>query len=191
MIRFRDTLSRSAPPSWLVGAANLHRRPHRDGELWACGDALYLDDAGPWRDVGDGYAVAGPVEAWGAYRKGESWADFEPVADLRGRLWMAPRVLDATGERVFRVAYGPDFLPELTPEQYRMLDIAKAARDALTAGQTGVQDVPMQTACRWAAELLGVAYHLPVPAVAALAILDDALSVGVLSVAIGAQVEAA
>lgn len=189
MIRFRDTLSRPAPPPWLAGADSLHRRPSRDGELWMCGDALYMTDAGPWRDIGDGYQVAGPVESWEDYRTRADWAEFDTVTDLRGRKWAAPRVIDAAGDRVFRVAYGPDFLPELTAEQYRMLDVAKAARDALTAGERGTQDVPMNVACRWAADLLSVAYRIPVPAVAALAILDDGLATGILSVAIGADVE--
>jgi hypothetical protein len=191
VIRFRDTLSRSTPPPWLAGAENLHRRQSRCGELWACGDALYLTDAGPWRDIGDGYEVSGPVESWEDYRKREDWAEFDIVTDLRGREWAAPRVIDAAGDRVFRVAYGPDFLPELTAEQYRMLDVAKAARDALTAGAAGTQDVPMTIACRWAADLLGVAYRLPVPAVAALAIMDDGLAAAVLATAVGAGVEVA
>jgi hypothetical protein len=189
MIRFRDTLSRPQPPPWLEGAANLNRRPARDGELWACGDTLYLTDAGPWRDIGDGYAVAGPVADTEAYRRAECWADFDDVPDLRGHMWSVPRVMDAAGERLFRVSYGPDFLPELTPQQSRMLEVAKAARDALTAGQQGTQDVDMRLACQWAAELLCVGYHLSVKSVAGLGILDDALVIGALSLAVGADVE--
>lgn len=187
MIRFRDTLSRSQPPPFLVGAANLNRRPARAGEIWVAGDPMFADDAGPWRAIGDGYEVAGPVDNHDAYRKAALWVSTEPVSDLAGRFWEAPRILDAAGERVFRVNYGPDFLPELTPEQYRMMDVAKAARDAIAASTSGTQDAGTQAACRWAAELLACTYHLPVPAIAALCIMDDTLTVGVISGAIGLQ----
>lgn len=189
MIRFRDTLNRSKPPAWLAGARNLHRRASVMGELWACGDALYLTDAGPWKPIGDGYEVAGPVESWDDYRRADSWFNTEDAHDMAGRAWAIPRVLDENGDRAFRVAYGADFLPELSPEQYHVLEVAKAAKDAIDASTRGVQDAGVQAACRWAAELIARAYHLPVPAIAALCILDDDLATGALSVAIGMRCE--
>lgn len=189
MIRFRDTLNRPQPPPWLEGAANLNRRPARDGELWACGDALYLTDAGPWRDIGDGYQVAGPADNPDDYRRADTWAQFGTVIDLRGREWAVPSVIDIAGERLFSVAYGPDFLPELTPQQERMMAVARAARDALTAGGKGTQDVDMRLACQWAAEFLCVAYHWSVPTVAGLGILDDALVIGTLQYGASVDVE--
>lgn len=189
MIRFRDTMSRSQPPPWLVGAANLSRRPARDGELWACGDALFLTDAGPWVDIGDGYHVAGHVSDHTDYLRASTWFDSESVTDMHGNAWEIPRVTDASGNRVFRVSYGKEFLPELTPEQYHVMEVCKAARDAIAASTDGVQDVGVQAACRWAAELMARSYHLPVSAIAALCIMDDHLAIGALSVAIGLSCE--
>lgn len=189
MIRFRDTLSRSQPPPWMAGAANLNRRPSREGELWACGDALYLTDAGPWVDIGDGYHVSGPIDGHTAYARRATWFDVEQVADMHGNLWDIPRIMDSTGNRVFRVSYGNDFLPELTPEQYHVMEVCKAARDAIAASTDGVQDVGVQAACRWAAELMARSYHMPVSAIAALCIMDDQLAIGALSVAIGLSCE--
>jgi hypothetical protein len=146
--------------------------------LWAVGDAMTLDESGSWLNIGDGYAVAGPGDEHAAYRKAQSWFMTEPVTDLTGRVWHIPRIIDGDGERVFRVAYGADFTPALTPEQYRMMDIAKAARDGIVASESGVQDVDMQMCCRWVADMLACAYHLPPAAIGALCILDDALVVG-------------
>lgn len=187
MIRFRDTKSRPQPPSWLVGAANLHRRPNADGELWMCGDPIYLDNSGKWAPIGDGYEVAGPVESWADYQRNDRWVDVVEVHDMSGRRWVAPKILDEAGDRAFRVSYGADFLPSPTAEQYRMLEVAQAARDALKASSAGTQDVPMQMACRWAAEMMGAAYRLPVDAIAALGILDDVLVIGYINA--GASVE--
>jgi hypothetical protein len=184
MIRFRDTLNRSSAPPWLIGAHNLHRKPSRDGELWACGDAFYLTDAGPWRELGDGYEVAGPIDAFQDYRRADSWFSVCQAYDMHGNAWDIPKILDAAGNRVFRVSYGRDFMPELSAEQYRILEVAKAAKDAIAASTDGVQDVGVQAACRWAAELLTVSYHLPIEAIAELCIMDDDLAVGALSIAI-------
>lgn len=189
MIRFRDIKNRPAPPAWLVGAPDLVQRASRDGMLWGIGDALTLDGGGIWHDIGDGISVAGPVDAHEAYQRRYSWFTTDEVEDLSGRVWHIPRIVDGNGERAFRVAYGPDFLPALTAEQYAMLEIAKAARDGIAASESGVQDVDMPTACRWAAVLLSCSYHLNVGSVAHLRILDDALVVGALQVACGIRAE--
>lgn len=191
MIRFRDTKNRNAPPPWLTKAVGLQRRADPHGTLWACGDAYLLGSDGDWCALGDGYEVAGPVEDQDTYRRESAWLDVVDVQDLSGREWVAPRILDASGERAFRVSYGADFLPHLSPEQYRYVDIAKAARDGLATGAAGVQDVPMPTACRWAAELLCAVYHLPPGAIGHLCILDDLLVTSVLGAAIGLGVEVA
>jgi hypothetical protein len=189
VIRFRDSKSRPTPPPWLVGASDLVQRVSRDGTLWGAGDALTLDAGGIWHDIGDGIAVAGPTDAHDAYQKRQAWFTTEAVEDLSGRTWEIPRIVDANGERAFRVAYGPDFLPALTAEQYAMIEIAKAARDGVIASQTGVQDVDMPTACRWAAALLCCSYHLNAASVGCLHILDDALVVGAIQAACGVTTE--
>ncbi len=173
----------------MAGADDLVQRQSRDGTLWAIGDALTLGDDGPWLDIGDGYAVAGPVTEHQAYQRQASWLKTQDVTDLHGRDWAVPLILTADGDRAFQVCYGRDFLPAPTPEQYRMLDVAQAARDALIANAGGTQDVPMVMACRWAAELLCASYHLTPDAVAALTILDDALVLALIGASVGLSVE--
>ena len=185
MIRFRDTQNRTGPPQWLADMPNVHRRASSGGDLWMRGDAVCLSDAGPWRPISDGYEVAGPVESAEDYEIDPTWFSIRRVTDMAGREWAIPSVLDANGDRAFRVGYGPDFLPELTAVQYHVLEIAKAARDAIAASTSGTQDAGVQVACRWAASLLSVAYSLPVDAIAALRILDDVLVIGAISAAIG------
>jgi hypothetical protein len=191
VIRFLDRLSRPTAPAWLAGAEGLAQRRCRDGVLWAIGDPITLGDDGPWIDIGDGISVAGPVESHAEYERNAAWLRTVTVSDLRGRAWEVPVILDERGERAFCVSYGADFLPAPTPEQYRMLDIAKAARDALIAASSGTQDIPMQMACRWAAELLCASYHLTPETVAALAILDDELVLQIIGNAVGLPVEVA
>jgi len=164
---------------------NVHRRASAGGELWMRGDAVCLSDAGPWRPISDGYEVAGPVEAAEDYEREPTWFSVERVADMAGREWAVPRILDASGNRAFRVGYGADFLPELTAEQTYILEIAKAARDAIAASTSGTQDAGVQVACRWAASLLSVSYSLPIEAIAGLRILDDVLVIATISASIG------
>ena len=185
MIRFRDTQSRTGPPPWLADVPNVHRRASAGGELWMRGDAVCLSDAGPWRPVVDGYEVAGPVESAEDYEREPTWFSVERVADMAGREWAVPCILDASGNRAFRVGYGANFLPELTAEQTYILEIAKAARDAIAASTSGTQDAGVQVACRWAAALLSVTYSIPVEAIAGLRILDDVLVVAAISASIG------
>lgn len=189
MIRFRDSKSRPTPPAWLAGAADLVQRASPHGMLWGVGDALTLDGGGVWHDMGEGYAVAGPVDAHDAYQKRQSWFSTVGVEDLSGRVWQIPRILDGNGDRAFRVSYGPGFTPSLTAEQYAMMELAQAARDGVSASESGVQDVDMSIACQWAASFLSVAYHLSPDAIAHLCILDDALVVGAIQASCGLRAE--
>jgi hypothetical protein len=113
------------------------------------------------------------------------WAEPVPVQDLQGRQWFAPKILNDAGQRAFSVAYGRDWLPALTPAQSRALAIATAAKTAFD----GADDPDMPTCCQWAAELLTVCHHLPVDAVGACAMLDDALVIGILAAATSADLE--
>jgi len=76
-------------------------------------------------------------------------------------------------------------LPALTAEQYRAMDICQAARDAAKA-----DDLPMDLAARYAAELLCMANHLSIEVIQKLRVLDDVLIVMAIQVAIGAPCEA-
>lgn len=189
MIRFRDSTRLPHPPEFLRGAVGLQQRHAQGGTLWGCGDVFALDDGGEWSSLSSTLEVAGPNDGADAYLRRQSWARTADAADMHGTIWQAPRIIDRSGDRVFSVSYGPDFLPRLTPEQYRATDVAKAARDALIAAVDGAQDIDMALAARWAAELLAVSYHLSVDAIASRGILDDVLIPSVLGVGIDMRLE--
>ncbi len=97
------------------------------------------------------------------------------------RWWACPVILDADGRRAFRVAYGDNWMPALTPEQERAEAIAREARAALTGGQ----DPGTAVGCQWAAELLAMTHHLHPRVIAALHLMDDMLMAETLTIAAG------
>lgn len=172
-----------AAPAWLEGAADLHERINPPGRLWAIGDGLQVADAPDraWSDVGDGWQARVHAQAIGVeLARHLTWCPTSAVSDRDGNLWAALQLLDANGNP--RIAYkygGPSFMPVATPDQKRALDIAEAARSAFLSGN----DLPREVACTWAAELLALANHISVGAIAALGLLDDVLVVHVLRAA--------
>lgn len=189
MIVYHDTTpdTRDTPPPWLVGAHDLHRRDAQGGRWWGVGAHPWL--VGPqdttWHDLDDGWrcCLVGDLDPV-ALRRAQRWCDTEPAVDLHARRWAAPVILGDDGQPVFRVAYGEDFLPALTPEQQRAQEIAKAARQALSSG--GI-DGPY--ARRWAAGLLEITHHLHVQVIGKLTLLDDALVLSVLQPAAGKRLK--
>jgi hypothetical protein len=183
VITYLDTTHTSACPPWLVGAQSIATAEGPHGRLWGAGDPWLLrctmadpEMDGDWRCRWDGV----PEQL----RK-HLWAEPVPVEDLQGRKWRAPKILTSSGERAFSVAYGRDWLPALTPAQERALAIAKAAKTAFDGA-----DYPDQpTCCQWAAELLTVCHHIPVDAVGACAIMDDALVIKILAAATATDIE--
>jgi hypothetical protein len=186
VIVVRDSLSRKTPPPWMAGAADLNCRESDAGTLWGIGDGYLLGPQPVWRDLGDGYAVGGTVDATDpvSLRRSQLWADCAEVPDLHARMWSVPSIIGLDGCRRFRVAYGAGYLPSLTPEQYRALDIANAAREAAAA-----DSLPMEIAAQYAAELLCMSTHLSVEVVQAMTMLDDVLILGVINTAIGVSCE--
>jgi hypothetical protein len=183
VISYLDPSGTLACPAWLAGAAPLSTADGPRGRLWGAGDPWLLkcgdtdpEMDGNWRCRWDGSPE--PLRSI-------MWAEPVPVRDLRGLTWYAPRILDESGARKFSVAYGRNWLPALTAQQSRALEIAKAAKAAFD----GADDPGMPTCCQWAAELLGVCHPLCADAVAACAILDDSLALGVLSAAISTPLE--
>ncbi len=197
MIAYLNTSSHGVPvhPAWLEGW-----EPSRDTMLALCHRDIPL---GHMVGVGDPLTFAPPLpnnpwkpldEGWNAVLLGKTldpeplartqlWFDVAPTVDLHRRQWMAPRILTEDGRRAFRVSYGSNWLPALTPEQERAEEIAHAAREELKAGNNSGLEMPV--ACQWCAEFLSLVYHLSPGVFSALALVDDVLAVGVLTVATG------
>ncbi len=151
------------------------------------GDPIVFSAPRLWHDLADGWRVGltpGAPFNPGALTRGQLWCDTVTVCDLKDRPWQVPRIRDSEGRRAFRVAYGRDWLPALTPEQARCEEIADAATHALAAG-----DTPMSVGCQWAAELLAAANHISVEALAVLNLIDDRLVLGTISSALSRDVE--
>jgi len=187
----------SAPevPPWLEGWEG---RPgvalcHRDtdqGHIVAVGNPLLLDV--PKRGWLEGEAFGWKVGRLGKtiepahLARSVPWViDTTPVADMSGRQWAVPIILGPAGTRAFRVAYGTNWLPALTPEQERAEAIATEARGALLSiGEAGGGSIDLAVACQWAAELLCLTHHLTPEVIQVLNLLDDVLVVSVLRAAV-------
>ncbi len=190
MILYRDLqqAERTSPPEWCMDgdgnwAPNLQSREDSGGRLWGIGDAYLL---GPykdgWHDLAGGWQmrVVDKIEPRHLFRS-ERWVDCEPVYDLFGTAWQAPTILAYSGVRIFRVTYGKDFLPKLTIRQERAEAIANEARIAFQRTKAAGDGVDMVLACQWAAELLSQVHYLTPEVIAAAGILDDDLTIGILS----------
>lgn len=190
MILYEETKPREdgAPPAWLEGAPDLQRRDGPDKRWWGIGSGALVGDqpTAKWAPLGGGLrAVVLKGFDPRALAINQQWCPVTLAADLQGRVWSVGCVLSQSGDRQFRTAYGPDFLPALTPEQTKAEAVAKAARSALIASVADNTGLPMQLACRWAAELLATVNHISIDAIAALGLLDDALVAAVLYSASG------
>ncbi len=169
------------------GYALCHSDLADGAHLVGIGDPVVFGSPRRWYDLSDDWRVGltpGTKFNPGALTRGQLWCDTVTVCDLMDRPWQVPRIRDAEGRRAFRVAYGRDWLPALTDEQARCEEIADAASHALASG-----DCPMSVACQWAAEFLAAVNHITVEALAALALLDDRLVLGVISAALSRGVE--
>lgn len=175
-----------AAPEWLDGAPDLQRREGPGKRWWGIGSGAMV---GPhdWKPA----AIAPGVSAWLlkgfdplTLAKSQQWCPTMTVADLKGRLWRAPCLLNEKGERQFFVAYGDNFEPDLTPEQINAEKIALAVRTAINAANATTETenlgLPIAMACKAAAVALSLVNHIPYEAFAPLRLLDDALTAGVL-----------
>lgn len=177
-----------AAPEWLDGAPDLQRREGPGKRWWGIGSGAMVGphENAKWSPIGSGMSALlirgfDPL----TLAKSQQWCPTTAVADLKGRLWRAPCLLNEKGERQFFVSYGGDsFEPDLTPEQINAEKIAKAVRDAINAAnatsETENLGLPIAMACRAAAVGLALVNHIPYEAFAPLRLLDDALTAGVL-----------
>ena len=189
-----------ATPPWLEGwepsrpGVALCHRDSEGGHLVGVCDELVFKPANRWFPVGDTGWEVGRVpgttfEPGDLARVGVLWCDSVGVADLKGRRWNAPVLLNPAGQRAFRVAYGKSWLPELTEEQDRALAIATEAQREIGAGEASTLE--MAVGCQWAAELLCLTHHLHPDVIQALGFLDDRLVPAVLEAAAGVPCGAA
>ena len=175
------------PPEWLEGAEELQRREGPGKRWWGIGSGAMVGphEGAKWMAVGSGVSAVllrgfDPL----TLAKRQSWCPVRHVADLKGRMWLAPCLLNAEGERQFNVSYGDNFQPDLTPEQTNAENIAKAVRTAINhanaTSDTEHLGLPIEMACKAAAVALSLVNHVPFEAFAPLRLLDDALIAGVL-----------
>lgn len=190
MILYEETSPREdgAPPTWLEGAHDLQRREGPGKRWWGIGSGAFVGDqpTAKWLPLGGGLrAVLLKGFDPRTLAHAQQWCPTTYAADLQGRVWLVPCVLSQSGDRQFRTAYGADFLPSLTPEQAKAEAVAKAARGAIVASVADQTGIPMNLACRWAADLLCAVNHVSVDTVAGLGLLDDALIAAILYSAAG------
>lgn len=184
MITILDRKGRPTPPPWLEGARDLAQCLCDHGTLWSCAEPALMNGTGPFVDLADGYAVAGRFEPGDlvALERQATPYQTKPVRDLRGWEWQAPQIINEDGDRQFAVAYGDDWLPTLTDEQAKAMEIANEAR--LTFGRQlagEVDGVDMRAGCAWTATLLCLVYHLTPQIMARLRLVDDALVIQTLA----------
>lgn len=176
-----------ATPDWLEGADNLQRREGPGCRWWGIGSGAMVGphEGAKWASIMPSFRAIvlrnfDPL----TLSKNQRWCPVRQVADLKGRLWMAPCLLNGEGERQFNVTYGDDFLPDLTPEQTNAENIAKAVRTAINhanaTDETENLGLPMAMACKAAAVALSLVNHIPFEAFGPLRLLDDALIAGTL-----------
>ncbi len=168
--------------------AQLVHRESEGGHIVGVGDPLIWNNPRRWELLSDNWSVAlvpgVPFEPRLLTRL-QGWADVAEVQDMQRRTWHAPCIRRKGGGRAFRVAYGRDWLPALTPEQERAEAICAAVVEAIE------QETPMSVACQWAAELLSLTHHVTPEALAAVALIDDTLALEVLRVAANLEIEKA
>ncbi len=192
IVYLSKTETGAACPPWLAEwqprslSASLCHREVEAGHIVGICEPLVFKPANRWVDIDESWSVGrvpGSKVEHDALVRDVLWCDIRAVRDLKDQVWAAPVILTATGGRAFRTAYGKDWLPELTAEQVRAEQIARAARDEFLRGENSALD--MSVCCQWAAELLSLTHHLHPAVFSALALLDDRLAPETLGVAAG------
>lgn len=208
MLIYKDTqaATRRNPPPWLDGAVDLLSREDRSGAVryWGIGNAHLIGERKDWVELEDGWMVAavGPIDPR-QFQRTMRWCRIVEATDTQGRAWSAPVILSSGGERVILVSYGRDFQPVLTAEQQRGHAIATEARSMLVtaydraqaakeAGEEAGEEadgIDTAAAAAWTAELLSLTHHVSVEVLGALGLIDDALTLAVLSPVAGLRLK--
>jgi hypothetical protein len=174
------------PPAWIQGAPNLAMRKIKDtisfgiGKSWFLGyppkDAVILDDG--WRC----WVNEDGPETESLFRN-KLWYRYGYSPDGNGNLWNVPVILNHDGERDFRVSYGSDWKPLVTPLQELLIGYAKEAKLFLSDADKVGKMVDPAPGCAWAAKFLEEGMFLSSEVIAKLNLMDDVLMVGTLTTA--------
>lgn len=185
-------LDETSPPPWLVGARDLACRPDpTGGYAFGIGPSYLLGQRTGAVMLSNGWSVwiNGSIDV-PRLRRDVRWCNLAPAEDIAGNAWAAPAILDGSGERGFRVKYGPTFRPALTAEQDAAMILSREARALLInlyhAKKDPTED-EQAAMCAWAADLLSIANHITPEVLGMLQILDDSLVTAVLAAATSAD----
>ncbi len=173
-------------PIWLEGAQELCERLGDGCTYYAIGDPVLLSPpADGWVQVADGIdaaAIGAPLSH--PIVREIPGMRMDVARNASGGTMACPVVLTQDGARAFVAPIGDDYLPALTHEQERMLSVANAARDALTAAaETDEGALDSAAAGRWSVELLCYANHINPGTLIGLGLLDEAMVVDALTTA--------
>lgn len=163
------------PPRPEVALNTVQHGDHRI--VGICGQWDVGVPQGPWQAHTPGWQVCKirDIEPLDYVRLKSPWPCI--TVEIDGKPWFLPAIVDANGKRLFKVAYGgSDFLPVLTPEQERVEAIVHAVRGG---------DADMSVKARWAANLLGLTYHLSPATIGLCGFLSEDLIETTLAVAVG------
>lgn len=198
MIVYKDTraATRTTAPPWLEGAADLLavESLDRQARLFGIGqnNAHLIGERRDWQDLEDGwqFAVAGPL-CPDEFARTLRWCRTIEAVDTQGRTWRAPIILGEHGDRLILVTYGgKDFRPLLTPVQERICQLASDARHAICAAAASEEGgIDWALGARWTAELLCLTHHISMEVIGAIGVVDDALTLAVLSAATGKRLK--
>lgn len=138
--------------------------------------------AGAWRDIGKGWEVCVTDQAWSALMFARTANTFDVFTiEFGGQEWLVPSVVGETGQRSFKVKFGPGFVPSLTAQQTEAVNRALEIRACHESGNWP----PMQQQAECAAWFLGLCYHLSPATIAAAELLDEAAVRKILLLAAG------
>jgi len=147
--------------------------------VYLCG--FRLEDG---KDIEDGWkvAVTGAVDPFMLRRELVGQPTVE-IPDMNGAAWTCPIIMREDGTRAFPVRYGKDWKPIISPDQAKLFEYAKEARNFLPRiiyGSNDDREELMPVACEYSAFALSFANHISVDVIRTLGIVDTVLATGVL-----------
>jgi hypothetical protein len=192
MIQYFHTTAR--PPPWLLKARNLAHRQVAEGTTFGVGTGWMLQpppegalllskphDYRVWMND-DGPSPEGLTRA-------SPWCGTQLVLDGEDRIWTAPVILDAQGQRAFKVRYDSAWKPALTPAQEDLLVRAQETRLWLDGYARTGEAPDSGFGAATAAHFLSEANHITTEVIGALQLMDDVLMLATLLAAVSRDPE--